>query len=74
MLRDVGGSGAADSKCLTLVQVTRALMESDVNIKLVKALRENVKKKINLDELPPGVSTRRMIQVRGLRFRVRSCE
>uniref|UniRef100_A0A914VXH0 Signal recognition particle 54 kDa protein n=1 Tax=Plectus sambesii TaxID=2011161 RepID=A0A914VXH0_9BILA len=45
-----------------LKEVCAALLESDVNIRLVKQLRENVKTQINFDEMAGGVNKRRLIQ------------
>jgi signal recognition particle subunit SRP54 len=45
-----------------LKEVCAALIESDVNIRLVKQLRENVKKTIPFDEMAGGVNKRRLIQ------------
>uniref|UniRef100_A0A4W3H2K3 Signal recognition particle 54 kDa protein n=1 Tax=Callorhinchus milii TaxID=7868 RepID=A0A4W3H2K3_CALMI len=45
-----------------LKEVCTALLEADVNIKLVKQLRENVKAAIDLEEMASGLNKRRMIQ------------
>ncbi|PWA29785.1 hypothetical protein CCH79_00007763, partial [Gambusia affinis] len=45
-----------------LKEVCAALLEADVNIKLVKQLRENVKSAIDLEEMASGLNKRRMIQ------------
>ena len=45
-----------------LKEVSRALLEADVNIKLVKQLSENVKGAINFDETARGLNKRHMIQ------------
>ncbi|KAH7725558.1 signal recognition particle 54 kda protein [Aphelenchoides avenae] len=45
-----------------LKEVCTALIESDVNVRLVKQLRENVKKTIDFDEMAGGVNKRRLIQ------------
>lgn len=45
-----------------LKEVCKALLESDVNIRLVKQLRENVKNQINFDDMAGGVNKRRLIQ------------
>ncbi|VDP10025.1 unnamed protein product [Soboliphyme baturini] len=45
-----------------LKEVCTALLEADVNIRLVKQLRENVKSQINFDEMAAGMNKRRMIQ------------
>ncbi|KAF7704468.1 hypothetical protein HF521_021540 [Silurus meridionalis] len=45
-----------------LKEVCAALLEADMNIKLVKQLRENVKATIDLENMPSGLNKRRMIQ------------
>uniref|UniRef100_A0A0M3HN49 Signal recognition particle 54 kDa protein n=2 Tax=Ascaris TaxID=6251 RepID=A0A0M3HN49_ASCLU len=45
-----------------LNEVCGALLEADVNIRLVKQLRDNVKKTLDFDEMAGGVNKRRLIQ------------
>jgi signal recognition particle subunit SRP54 len=45
-----------------LQEVCSALLEADVNIRMVKTLRENVKKCIDFEEMAQGLNKRRMIQ------------
>lgn len=45
-----------------LKQVVMALIEADVNIRLVKKLRENVRAVINFDDMAAGLNKRKMIQ------------
>jgi signal recognition particle subunit SRP54 len=45
-----------------LKEVCAALLEADVNIRLVKKLRENVRAVIDFDEMAGGLNKRRMIQ------------
>ncbi|KXS15603.1 signal recognition particle-containing protein [Gonapodya prolifera JEL478] len=45
-----------------LKEVCGALLQSDVNVKLVVRLRENIKNIVNLDELAAGVNKKRVIQ------------
>ncbi len=45
-----------------LKEVVLALIEADVNIVLVKRLRENVRSVIDFDEMAGGLNKRRMIQ------------
>lgn len=45
-----------------LKEICAALLESDVNIRLVKKLRENVRAVIDFDEMAGGLNKRRMIQ------------
>ncbi|CAF1447765.1 unnamed protein product [Rotaria sordida] len=42
-------------------KICRALLEADVNIRLVKRLRENVKQAINLEEIAVGLNKRQLI-------------
>lgn len=43
-------------------EIVRALIASDVNIKLVFTLRENIKKNLNWEALPQGINKRTQIQ------------
>lgn len=45
-----------------LQDICKALLDSDVNIKLVHGLRENVKRSVNLAEVAEGINKRRLIQ------------
>jgi len=45
-----------------LKEICAALLESDVNIRLVKQLRENVRSVIDFEEMAQGLNKRRMIQ------------
>lgn len=45
-----------------LKEICAALLEADVNIRLVKKLRENVRSVIDFDEMAGGLNKRRMIQ------------
>lgn len=45
-----------------LKEICKALLEADVNIKLVKRLRENIKKCIDFEEMATGLNKRRIIQ------------
>ncbi|CAL2041817.1 unnamed protein product [Caenorhabditis brenneri] len=47
---------------LMLKEVCTALIESDVHIRLVKQLKDNVKKSINFEEIVGGANKRRYIQ------------
>ncbi|KAJ3124503.1 Signal recognition particle, partial [Nowakowskiella sp. JEL0407] len=57
-------SQVIDSKVLDAIlkDICSALLESDVNVKLVGQLRKNIKEIVNLDELAAGVNKRRIIQ------------
>ncbi|CAD6237700.1 GSCOCG00008308001-RA-CDS [Cotesia congregata] len=45
-----------------LKEICAALLEADVNIRLVKKLRENVRSVIDFDDMAGGLNKRRMIQ------------
>lgn len=45
-----------------LKEICLALLEADVNVVLVKRLRENVKSVIDFDEMAGGLNKRRIIQ------------
>ena len=45
-----------------LKDICVALMEADVNVKLVQQLRSGVKNALNLDEVAAGLNKRRLIQ------------
>ncbi|PWA02578.1 hypothetical protein BB558_001275 [Smittium angustum] len=45
-----------------LKDICAALLSSDVNIKLVFSLRENIKKTVNLEKLAAGVNKKKIIQ------------
>lgn len=45
-----------------LKEICTALLEGDINVKLVKKLRENVRSVIDFDEMAAGLNKRRMIQ------------
>ncbi|CAF0772829.1 unnamed protein product [Brachionus calyciflorus] len=45
-----------------LKEISRALIEADVNVKLVKQLRDNVKAAIDFEDMASGLNKRKMIQ------------
>lgn len=45
-----------------LKEICAALLEADVNIRLVKQLRENVRAVIDFEDMAGGLNKRRMIQ------------
>ena len=47
---------------MILQDICKALLDSDVNIKLVDGLRENVRKSVNLAEVAEGINKLRLIQ------------
>ncbi|CAK9304768.1 unnamed protein product [Gordionus sp. m RMFG-2023] len=63
-LRNLGTATIINEDVLNslLKEICTALLESDVNVKLVKTLRENVRAAIDFDEMAAGINKRRMIQ------------
>ncbi|KAJ2525000.1 Signal recognition particle, partial [Coemansia sp. RSA 1937] len=45
-----------------LREICGALLESDVNVQLVQKMRQNVKSRINMDELASSTNKRKVIQ------------
>lgn len=64
-LRSLGNATIINQEVLDslLDQIVRALISADVNINLVKKLRDNVKQVIDFDEMAQGLNKRRMIQM-----------
>jgi len=63
-LRSLSNATVIDEAVLQsmLSEIVRALLEADVNIKLVKKLRENVRGAIDFEEMASGLNKRKMIQ------------
>ncbi|CAG8505263.1 876_t:CDS:10 [Paraglomus occultum] len=63
-LAQINKEPVIDEKVLEalLKEIVYALMESDVNVRLVGGLRENVRKAVNIQELPAGINKRKLIQ------------
>ncbi|VEL06759.1 unnamed protein product [Protopolystoma xenopodis] len=63
-LRSLGNATVINEDVLNslLKEVCTALIEADVNIRLVKQLRENVRSQIDFDEMAAGLNKRKMIQ------------
>ncbi|KAJ1921575.1 Signal recognition particle [Mycoemilia scoparia] len=63
-LQNLSKEAAIDSKAVDalLMEICKALLESDINVKLVHQLRTNVKKSIDLDQLASSANKRRVIQ------------
>ncbi|KAJ3005986.1 hypothetical protein HKX48_000349 [Thoreauomyces humboldtii] len=63
-LKSLTAESVIDEKVLDniLREVCAALLESDVNVKLVQTLRKNIKQIVNFDDLGGGVNKRRLIQ------------
>lgn len=63
-LRSLTAEPVIDEKVLDQIlrEICAALLESDVNVRLVQNLRKNIKQIVNLEELGAGVNKRRIIQ------------
>lgn len=63
-LRQIGKKSNVDSAALTemLKDISRALLEADVNVKLVMQMQKNIKASINLDDMGGGLNKNRIIQ------------
>ena len=56
-------SNIDDEALKTLLNdISRALLDADVNIKLINTLKSNIKEKIKLKELAVGVDIKRLIE------------
>lgn len=64
-LRSLGSATIINQDVLDslLKEIATALISADVNISLVKKLRDNVKQVIDFDEMAQGLNKRRMIQM-----------
>lgn len=56
-----------------LKDICAALLEANVNVMLVKKLRENVRNVIDFDEMAGGLNKRRMIQSAVFKELVKVC-
>ncbi|WJX75685.1 signal-recognition-particle GTPase [Trifolium repens] len=63
-LQQMSNATIIDEKVLNdcLNEITRALLQSDVQFKLVCDMQTNIKKIVNLDDLAAGHNKRRIIQ------------
>ncbi|KAH0371346.1 signal recognition particle protein, partial [Aureobasidium melanogenum] len=63
-VNDLTRSATLDEKAFDgmIKEICNALVEADVNIKLVAGLRNSIKKTVNFNELAPGVNKKRIIQ------------
>lgn len=61
---DLTKSNVVDEQVLDamLKEICTALLESDVNVKLVGKLRNSIKAKVNLKDQPSGINKKRLIQ------------
>ena len=63
-LQQMSNATIIDEKVLNecLNEITRALLQADVQFKLVRDMSTNIKKIVNLDDLAAGHNKRRIIQ------------
>lgn len=63
-LQQMSNATVIDEKVLSdcLNEITRALLQSDVQFKLVRDMQNNIKKIVNLDDLAAGHNKRKIIQ------------
>lgn len=63
-LQQMSNATVIDEKVLNdcLNEITRALLQSDVQFKLVRDMQTNIKKIVNLDDLAAGHNKRNIIQ------------
>eukprot|EP00245_Coleochaete_scutata_P012783 TRINITY_DN5007_c0_g3_i1.p1 TRINITY_DN5007_c0_g3~~TRINITY_DN5007_c0_g3_i1.p1 ORF type:complete len:496 (-),score=143.21 TRINITY_DN5007_c0_g3_i1:19-1506(-) len=63
-LQQMSNSTVIDEKVLNecLNEITRALLQSDVQFKMVQTLQQNIKKIVNLEDLAAGHNKRKIIQ------------
>lgn len=64
-LRKLGNSTVIDDETVDAMvkEIAAALLQSDVSVKIVKSIRDQIKKLINLEELPTGLNRRKHIQM-----------
>lgn len=69
-IQQMSNATIIDEKVLNecLNEITRALLQSDVQFKLVRDMQTNIKKIVNLDDLAAGHNKRRIIQQVRRRF------
>lgn len=63
-LQQMSNATIIDEKVLNdcLNEITRALLQADVQFKLVRDMQTNIKKIVNLDDLAAGHNKRKIIQ------------
>lgn len=63
-LQQMSNATIIDEKVLNdcLNEITRALLQSDVQFKLVRDMQTNIKKIVNIDDLAAGHNKRKIIQ------------
>ena len=63
-LRNMGTASVVDEQALDacLKEIATALIQADVNIKMVKQLRDNVKRQVQIEDLAAGLNKKRVIE------------
>jgi signal recognition particle subunit SRP54 len=63
-LQRLNNSTVVDDEVVAAVMtdISRALLESDVNVKIVGGLRNSIKARLNLDEEAVGINKRKLVQ------------
>eukprot|EP01041_Mallomonas_annulata_P005986 gene5986-12068_t len=63
-LRRLHSSTVVDDEVVSSIQqdICRALLEADVNVKIVGKLRNNIKTRLNLEEQAPGINRQKLVQ------------
>ena len=63
-LQRLNNSTVVDDEVVAAVMtdISRALLESDVNVKIVGGLRKSIKARLNLDEEAVGINKRKLVQ------------
>lgn len=63
-LASISNASVVDEAALDacLKEIATALLQSDVNVKIVAKLRNNVKKKVNVQQLADGLNRQRVIE------------
>ncbi|KAJ3448949.1 signal recognition particle 54 kda protein [Anaeramoeba flamelloides] len=62
-LSKMNSSQVLDNKVFNemIGEIVTALLQADVNVQLVKKVRDDIKKKVNLEKIPSGVNRRKLI-------------
>lgn len=63
-LRKLNASTIVDDEVVAalLSDISRSLLESDVNVRIVGTLRNTIKSRLNLEEQAPGTNKRKLVQ------------
>jgi hypothetical protein len=66
-ISSLGAQSVIDEKVLDtcLKEISTALLQADVNVKTVLALRNGIKKRVNIEQLAAGLNKQRVIEKAG---------